>query len=666
MKVIANSVIIYAMFIFSSAAVISGPSNISPQGMKFTPHLAKPSLKQKPVISRSAAHAKTKKINAKKNTGRAPLAVHKSALKPAGLRRHTSGVQVHRPAPAISTKQHLPVGTSGLGNRFGAGSHSSIPASRGLPGKTGKGGFAPPHRGGFAPVGGSHRQAHSPTGRLNNVMGKRNTSTHRGGFAPSGGRGAASSQNPNSGGQNGSNVMVFSPAHIHGGRQGDNSRSGGSGPQYDGSRGEHGAFVFSDGTSVRATDPSGQRGTVHSDGSISYSDGTRVTHDSESGDTKFVNSDGTATVHSGSGPQYDASRGEHGAFVFSDGTSVRATDPSGKRGTVNPDGSISYSDGTRVTHDFESGDTKLVHPDGTATVHSGSGPQYDASRGEHGAFVFSDGTSVRATDPSGKRGTVNPDGSISYSDGTRVTHDSESGDTKFVHPDGTSTVHSGSSPSGGKHSSPSGGMHGSSSSGGKHSSHSGGTHGSSPSGGKHSSHSGGTHGSSSSGGKHSSHSGGKHSSHSGGKHSSSSSSGSKKPDSGGSSKPDKEQGKGKGKSVIGGGSGVNGGESTRDMYNRLHKPGNADAPANGGHVRGDVSQPGPGSSRGSAKGDEVGGHINPGNTGSGDLSPLDNSAVKSPLNMVDPDRFGGGPVAPANGAADQLRQKGDSVRPGER
>jgi len=56
-KGIVNSVVVCAIFIFSSAAVISGPSNIPPQGMKFTPHVAQPVLKTRPVTDRSVGHA---------------------------------------------------------------------------------------------------------------------------------------------------------------------------------------------------------------------------------------------------------------------------------------------------------------------------------------------------------------------------------------------------------------------------------------------------------------------------------------------------------------------------------------------------------------------------------------------------------------------------------
>jgi len=61
-------------------------------------------------------------------------------------------------------------------------------------------------------------------------------------------------------------------------------------------------------------------------------------------------------------------------FVFSDGTRVRATDPSGRAGVAQKDGSIRYSDGTSVSHDTGSGESKITHADGRVDVSGGRGP----------------------------------------------------------------------------------------------------------------------------------------------------------------------------------------------------------------------------------------------------------------------------------------------------
>jgi hypothetical protein len=127
------------------------------------------------------------------------------------------------------------------------------------------------------------------------------------------------------------------------------------------------AFVYPDGTRVRAVDPNGKAGTVQRDGSIRYSDGTVVSHDSASGDTKFSRGDGRVETIPGSAP----TRGDNGNFVFSDGTQIRGTDPSGQPGKIMADGTISYADGTRASHDTRSGETKFVSPDGTVRIING-------------------------------------------------------------------------------------------------------------------------------------------------------------------------------------------------------------------------------------------------------------------------------------------------------
>lgn len=186
------------------------------------------------------------------------------------------------------------------------------------------------------------------------------------------------------------------------------------------------SFIYSDGTRVRASDPSGHEGKVQRDGSISYSDGTRVSHDPVTGESKIFHADGTVTRANPNEPRRDGDE-----FVYGDGVRVRAVDPSGKTGEVRPGGSIRYSDGTELSHDTRTGDTKIVHADGSVEVTTPNTPHRD---GEN--FVWSDGQRARATDPNGNPGMVQADGSIAYSDGSRVSHDVRSGDSKIVHADG--------------------------------------------------------------------------------------------------------------------------------------------------------------------------------------------------------------------------------------
>jgi len=59
-KITANSIMVCAILLCASTIAMAGsPYNLtgSAPGTKFTPHVAKPSLKQKPVISRSLGHA---------------------------------------------------------------------------------------------------------------------------------------------------------------------------------------------------------------------------------------------------------------------------------------------------------------------------------------------------------------------------------------------------------------------------------------------------------------------------------------------------------------------------------------------------------------------------------------------------------------------------------
>src|SRR3546814_15924640 len=78
--------------------------------------------------------------------------------------------------------------------------------------------------------------------------------------------------------------------------------------------------------------------------------------------------------------------------------------------------------------------------------------------------------------------------------------------------------------------------------------------------------------------------------------------------------------------------------------------------SNGGNVRGDVSRPGAAASGSSATGSQVGRHIQMRGTGPAGVVTGDRGGSKSPLNMVDPGRFGSRPMTPTNSAADQLEQ----------
>lgn len=196
------------------------------------------------------------------------------------------------------------------------------------------------------------------------------------------------------------------------------------------------SFVYSDGTRVRATDPSGRDGTAGNDGTIRYADGTSYSYDGSSGVGTIRHADGSVSYAGPNAPRRDGD-----SYVYGDGMRVRATDHNGRSGEVQKDGSILYSDGTRVSHDSRSGDTKIIHADGRVEVVTPNTPARDGD-----VFVFGDGYRVRATDEEGRSGTVGTNGTISYPDGTRVSHDVASGDTKVVHADGRVDVHSGNAP----------------------------------------------------------------------------------------------------------------------------------------------------------------------------------------------------------------------------
>lgn len=63
--------------------------------------------------------------------------------------------------------------------------------------------------------------------------------------------------------------------------------------------------------------------------------------------------------------RYDPDRN---IYLFSDGAMIRATGPSGRRGTIVDNGSIRYSDGTIVRHDFTDHTTKIVHVNGSTEL----------------------------------------------------------------------------------------------------------------------------------------------------------------------------------------------------------------------------------------------------------------------------------------------------------
>jgi len=599
-----------------------------------------PKSKVHPVIRRAAVPSK-KSAHKKKNRSRAGAAARTtrppvSSGVPAVTRRPRRG--------SVAGRQMLPVGRPKLGGaRRVFPTRNLIPnrklkesaIGRSAGGFTGKGGFAPRHGGGFAPaLGGATSGTPSLVDRARDAIGG-NKHPSGGGGALIGNGGSTSSQNPDAAGHGGSHVIRLNPLYIYGRRSREHPSGGGGtaggqgGTHFDRSSG---TIDFGDGEQVPGTDPSGTPGTINSDGTVDYSDGTHASHDYATGDTTITHSDGTTTTRhrgdgvptdeyvathpSGGGGTAGGQGGTHfdkssGTIDFGDGEQIPGTDPSGAPGRINSDGTVDYSDGTHASHDTATGDTTITHPDGTTTTrHRGDGVPTDEYVATH-------------------------------SSGNKHSNSSSSGD-KHSNSSSSGNKHSSSSSSGGTHSS-------SSSSGGKHSS-------SSSSGDKHSS-------SSSSGGKHSS------SSSSGDKHSSSSSSDDTKSDSKDSSKPDKKSGKDK--SMGEGGSGITSGGSAQDIYNKLHKPGDADAPSNGGHARGDVSQPGAGHSSGSGSGGKAGKHIHTGGNRGGRVVPGNLRGTggtqrggKRPLNMVDPDRFSNGARRMKNSAAEQFHNRGQAVNPG--
>lgn len=193
-------------------------------------------------------------------------------------------------------------------------------------------------------------------------------------------------------------------------------------------------IIYRDGTRVRANDPSGRPGRINPDGSVTYPDGTRVAHNSTTGDTSITHPDGSVSRTNVSTP------GEAGSdFVWSDGMRISQTDSSGGQGEVQPDGSIHYPDGTQVSHDPRTGDTKVTNPDGTTETNRWSGARHD----DAGDWRWNDGEGAPGSDPSGGEGTEGNDGWIRYPDGTLISHDAGTGLTKYIRPDGSTTVANG-------------------------------------------------------------------------------------------------------------------------------------------------------------------------------------------------------------------------------
>ncbi len=208
---------------------------------------------------------------------------------------------------------------------------------------------------------------------------------------------------------------------------------------------EAGAYVWGDGTRVRATAPDGSVGKVNEKGDIVYSDGTTVVH----GD------DGSVTVHrpDGSSSSYEVDRSgawqpagrdnqptydkEAGAYVWGDGTRVRAAAPDGSLGKVNEKGDIVYSDGTTVVH----GD------DGSVTVHRPDGSSQTYTTNEDGSWSSSSDSgddSSHTSDDSGSSSGSDSDSGSGSSDDKKGSDDSGGGDSNDSDSGSESDTESGS------------------------------------------------------------------------------------------------------------------------------------------------------------------------------------------------------------------------------
>ncbi|GAB4345629.1 MAG: hypothetical protein Kow006_02970 [Gammaproteobacteria bacterium] len=93
------------------------------------------------------------------------------------------------------------------------------------------------------------------------------------------------------------------------------------------------------------------------------------------------------------GPVYDK---ERDAFVYSDGSAVRGTDPNGNVGRVNEAGDIEYSDGTVYSHDSRSGSSVIQRPDGTTRVIDAQGGELTVGGGME---VSTSGGGTKVHDP---------------------------------------------------------------------------------------------------------------------------------------------------------------------------------------------------------------------------------------------------------------------------
>ena len=508
----------------------------------------------------------------------------------------------------------------------------------------------------------------SPVDRTHQATGVRKASSGRGGFAPSSEGGSTSMQGPATSSGGGAVPLAGNdklphkepkklPLQNRGGTAGTHEPApsfGRSAPAHSGSippsraphRAHASAPVPSKNTNNSGSEPVNPAGYSEpgSKGSVQE----RTLHGVGGPDGKLVVGEG---MHPSMGPGdtvtvRDAESGVSANFGVTSSSQVE----SGSKGThidktmegVNG-GRLTVGDGMHGARDSDGRATVIDSRSGTKATFGAENIQNNVQGGAKGSEAertlhgVGAGPGGKLTVGEGMHPSMGPDGTVTVRDGESGTSVNFGVTSSTYEKGGKKTA--GDSPTGGKHSSSSDGKP----SGGKH------TSGGKPSGGKHSSSSG-----SKKPGKQSSSSDDKKP----GKDDSSS--GDKKPDSKDGDKPDKEQGKDK---LVGeGGSGVAGGDSAQDVYNKLHRPGNTDKPSNGGHARGDVSRPGPGSSGGSGTGSQIGGHISAGGSAVGVVTG-DQGSRKSPLNMVDPGRFGSRQLTPSNGAGDQLQHRRDAVNP---
>jgi len=530
-------------------------------------------------------------------------------------------------------------------------------------------GFGLSDESGFSPLGSSAPRTASPVDRAHQATAVRKAPSNRDGFAPSSGGGSTNMQGPETSSSGGAAPLAGDSKlpHKEPKKLPLQNRGGAAGTHEPAPASGRSVQVQSGSTShsraplrVRASAPAPYKNTNNSG-----SEPVNPAGYSEPGSKGTV---GERTLHGVGGPDGKLVVGEgmHPSMGSGDTVTVRDAESgvSANFGVTSSSQVVSGSKGTHIdkTMDGVNGGSLTVgegmygarDSGGSATVidsRSGAKATFGAENIQNNVQGGSKGSEAERTlhgvgaGPGGKLTvgegmypSMGPDGTVTVRDGESGTSVNFGVTSSTYEKGGKKTA--GDSPTGGKRSSSSGGKP----SGGKH------TSGGKPSGGKQGSSSDdkktGKQGSSSDDKKT-------------GKDDSSS--GDKKPDSKDGDKPDKKQGNDK---LVGeGGSGVAGGDSAQDIYNKLHKPGNADKPSNGGRARGDVSQPGPGSSGGSSTGSQAGGHISAGGSAVGVVTG-DQGSSKSPLNMVDPGRFGSRQLTPSNGAGDQLLHRRDSVNPG--